>query len=341
MRPRDSLHDKLLNLHLLLRSKSFERWPLEVRFFARDIWTAWHKWTKQTVLRIRGHLRIFLDGDDLTENTVLQQAVSHAADDMNSSTVKESEKLCGVGSLEIGYRALKCNLLKSITLLEGEQSIGCAICHETMKPDRDLILVCSDELCHMTAHLSCLSNHFVSVENKLDAVLPIDGICPKCKVKLCWVDLLRDLTLRIRGQAEVKLLMKPPRETKSKHPTSKGTTPFAEDVGTEEAEMVASNSRLPNVGPSRSMDDNGYSSSGSEDDGLVYRDSNMDLCAFDDIDEVMSADSDVSDNLEPVEMLSAPSMISRNYSSPQFRIADSSIVIPDSDDWDAIEDVVE
>jgi len=341
VRPRDSLHDKLLNLHLLLRSKSFERWPLEVRFFAKDIWAAWHKWTKQTVLRIRDHLRIFLGGDNLTENPVLKQAVSHAADDTNSSTVKASEKLSGVGSLEIGYRAFKCNLLKSITLLESEQSVECAICHETMKPDRDLILVCSDESCHMTAHLSCLSNHFVSVENKLDVVLPIDGICPKCKAKLCWVDLLRDLTLRIRGQAEVKLLMKPPRETKSKQPKSKGTTPFVEHVGTEEAEMVASNSRLPNFGRARSMDDNGYSSSGSEDDGLVYRDPDMDLCALDDVDEVMSVDSDVSNDLEPVGMLAAPLMTSRNYPPSQSRLADSTIIIPDSDDWDVIEDVLE
>lgn len=313
-----------------------------MRFFAKDVWAAWHKWTKQTVLRIRDHIRIFLDGDDLPEKPVSTQAIRQAADDAHLSTIKDAEDLSRVGALQIGYTALKCNLQKSVSLLESDQSIGCTICRETLRPDRDLILVCSDAKCHMTAHLNCLSKYFLSVENKPDALVPIDGVCPECEAKLYWPDLLKDLTLRTRGQAEMKLLSKIPREIKSKHLKSKETAPLAEDGGNDRARMVASNSILPTFILPRCIDDNSDSSSETEDDGLVYRDIEMDHVTFDDIDEVMSVDSDVSDDFVSGGMQAAPSTIAHNYTpAAQSWIAASRIVIPDSDGWDAIEEVLE
>lgn len=40
-RPRLCLTDRLANLHLLLRARSFERWPLKVTFYAEDVYRVW------------------------------------------------------------------------------------------------------------------------------------------------------------------------------------------------------------------------------------------------------------------------------------------------------------
>ncbi|KAJ9629409.1 Slx4p interacting protein [Taxawa tesnikishii (nom. ined.)] len=45
-------------------------------------------------------------------------------------------------------------------------------------------------------------------ENHGDAIVPTSGRCPDCKETLLWSDLVRDLSLRIRGEKEVAKLFK-------------------------------------------------------------------------------------------------------------------------------------
>ncbi|KAH0408016.1 hypothetical protein KCU90_g22362, partial [Aureobasidium melanogenum] len=67
-RPRMSMHDKLANLHILLRAKSFERWPLQVKFFAEDVYKMWHRWTVNMPEVIRQGIEVEMD------ESVLQKA---------------------------------------------------------------------------------------------------------------------------------------------------------------------------------------------------------------------------------------------------------------------------
>lgn len=69
-------------------------------------------------------------------------------------------------------------------------------------------LSCPDHHCEMVAHLTCLSNSFLRAEGNHDALVPIGGQCPCCTKQLHWVDLVKELSLRIRGAKEVTALFK-------------------------------------------------------------------------------------------------------------------------------------
>ena len=56
--PRRSLDSVLGNLHLLLRVPSFSRWPLELRFFGREVYTVFQKTSTTTVAALPEHIPI-------------------------------------------------------------------------------------------------------------------------------------------------------------------------------------------------------------------------------------------------------------------------------------------
>jgi structure-specific endonuclease subunit SLX1 len=60
--------------------------------------------------------------------------------------------------------------------------------------------------------MTCLSKHFLKDES--DSMLPIKGTCPNCNAELRWVDVVKELSLRMRGQKEVQKLLKETRVRK-------------------------------------------------------------------------------------------------------------------------------
>ncbi|SLM38824.1 structure-specific endonuclease subunit slx1 [Lasallia pustulata] len=51
----------------------------------------------------------------------------------------------------------------------------------------------------------------------------MNGSCPGCNAALKWIDLVKQMSLRIRGEKEVAQLMRKPRERKTKVPKGKST----------------------------------------------------------------------------------------------------------------------
>lgn len=47
-------------------------------------------------------------------------------------------------------------------------------------------------------------------------IIPITGVCPRCKGEVVWGDLMKEMSLRIRGPKEIEKLLKKPRKRKAR-----------------------------------------------------------------------------------------------------------------------------
>ena len=67
------------------------------------------------------------------------------------------------------------------------------------------------------SYMKCLVDKFIREEGQR-GVVPTTWSCPTCKVNLRWIDMVKELSLRTRGEKEIAKLMKKPREKKAKVP---------------------------------------------------------------------------------------------------------------------------
>ncbi|KAI4731967.1 hypothetical protein E4T49_00239 [Aureobasidium sp. EXF-10728] len=225
-RPRMSMHDKLANLHILLRAKSFERWPLQVKFFAEDVYKMWHRWTVNMPEVIRQGIEVEMD------ESVLQKPASED-DPMNP---------VGIYRIDPTYQHMKTALEKSRNLLL-DPSTSCAICCAALDSTKEMALVCSNLECNTTFHISCLSTHFLEGEyGAQDAIVPTCGHCPSCKSSLNWTDLAKDLSLRLRGEKEITALFKEPKRRKKNVKESAKSAAVVDDEEVEEPDVLGAES---------------------------------------------------------------------------------------------------
>lgn len=202
-RPRDSLNDKLSNLHLLLRVKSFARWPLSLHFFAEDVYKAWGRMCKKTLGSLNPTLSIVTD---------FATATSSANDQPESSAKPGATKALnqdGIHALELDYKSMTAYVQKLDNILKTDAASHCVVCSNALDSANDAILVCPTTSCHMTSHLKCLADHFLSHELRTEMILPVQGQCPQCQSQLQWSELVRELSLRTRGSALVQKMLKP------------------------------------------------------------------------------------------------------------------------------------
>ncbi|KAF2220682.1 hypothetical protein BDZ85DRAFT_171512, partial [Elsinoe ampelina] len=196
-RPRMSLNDRLVNLHILLSAQSFRRWPLSVRFFAPDVYKAWQKVVLQRQPLPLHPSDIILDGPP---------AAKPSRSDIGEPHVEEQPSLdSGVYSLDYTYGPMKQQLEHSLSVL-GKDSLQCHCCQESLSSDTDLILVCPNPGCDGAYHLTCLGNRLVGQEG--EDILPKTQHCLNCETPVRWSDLVKDLSLRSRGLKEQAALFK-------------------------------------------------------------------------------------------------------------------------------------
>ncbi|RMY62000.1 hypothetical protein D0865_00678 [Hortaea werneckii] len=202
-RPRLGLTDRLANLHLLLRSTSFERWPLKVTFYAEDVYKVWTKWTSQQIEKLRPGIRVEMD-----------ESMRSTGESGAEETPGEASKPKGIDTLDVSYATVKGHLEKSRQAIENAEWLHCNICHQGLPSNGAMTLVCPSEGCSALSHLDCLSKHFLDTSNDRDTMLPTSGNCPECGNKLQWIDLVKELSLRMRGEKEIKAIFKKRRRTK-------------------------------------------------------------------------------------------------------------------------------
>ena len=185
-----------------------------MRFFCEDVYRVWQRWNERVGGSIRSGLRIVLDLKQPAE-----ALNSHDAPMSTQEKGKRKREALGKGGVEgvdVGYSELKGHLEKSIFMLEDDEPIMCSICAARIGPDKMVTLVCSQESCRTASHMTCLATRFLDEEGAGSSIMPTSGKCPKCKVALQWIDLIKEMSLRARGEKEVAQLMKRPKGRQSK-----------------------------------------------------------------------------------------------------------------------------
>ena len=209
-----SLSDHLSNLHLLLRVSAFRRWPLTVNFFSEDVYDTWQSCHGKADAIIRSRIKIMFDVNRAVD--VSQPANLSVSKDGNGKGKREAMGQGGIMGIDVGYNYLEGPIEKSTFLLANGEIINCSVCAKEIGLERRLSLICPAEGCKAASHLSCLGDKFLHDEGASDSIVPTSGKCPVCKMETLWVDLVKEMSLRIRGKKELAVLTKKRRGREAK-----------------------------------------------------------------------------------------------------------------------------
>ena len=143
----------------------------------------------------------------------------------------------GIDALVVDYADQKDHVDKAKGIVEFEMEGECALCHEELEHDAGIYTICPTPGCDSVTHMMCLSKHLLKGDK--DSIIPVQGHCPSCKSELKWVDVVKETTLRMRGEKEITKLLKPKRVKKVKGVTaSQAAATLSEDEDDEaDAEM--------------------------------------------------------------------------------------------------------
>jgi structure-specific endonuclease subunit SLX1 len=151
----------------------------------------------------------------------------------------------GIAALPLTYIPQKKHVEKSKAIIDFEREGSCSICSQDLIHDGGIYAICPHPGCESVSHLTCLSKSFLEGEsgqrsnngesNNTDqdpALVPIAGKCKGCGGTLKWVDVVKEVTLRMRGVEEVEKLLKEPRKKALKKPTPRKRKPKSVDTAT-------------------------------------------------------------------------------------------------------------
>ncbi len=216
-RPRLSLTDRLANLHLLLGSSSFRSWPLKVTFYAQDVFRVWQKWTVRDDIRaLPPRMEVAVDAQS------------------NESLADPTDQPVGIHALNVDYSSMKVYLEKTKAALEGPSACTCAVCNKSVPDDGHATLFCPNEGCSAAGHIECFATAFRGYDPT--TLVPTSGPCPSCGALLQWIDLVKELSLRKRGEKEVQKVLKVRKPRVTKKGTVASEPVVAEDEPSDEEE---------------------------------------------------------------------------------------------------------
>lgn len=228
--PLPSLLQKLESLHLLLRVDAFSRWPLSLRFFSQDVYDAWNRWCERESTSLRKIIKVVFDprlkedGDDRANEKRAREENESEEDRLSPSCHvpmgKKKRKTRwgvhgegGVQGLDISNDHLNLHLQKSRDILRPDVDLECNICHGSLAKDHVFTVICPHSFCEHIAHMVCLASVFLQQEKRIIStagdglqlhVLPTNGECPGCKRETLWVDLVKELSVRVRSKLKSK-----------------------------------------------------------------------------------------------------------------------------------------
>ena len=265
-----SLKVTLSDLHLLLRAKGFERWPLRIRFFAEDVFKVWQSFEDRVGTSIRKGIDVAFTPSRPIET---DHGLEMGPDQAN-----------GVASLDLSYHSIKPVLEKSlITFAPDATKYQCTKCAKEIEPSEMLAVVCPRNSCKGAWHLSCLSQELLDQEGCSHALIPTKGSCPACGIEMEWSVLMKDLSLRRRGQKEIARLFKQKPVNRGAYESDSSARlaavvealvakagavdSVADDEDSDQTTTTLSNSQQPRNQPGHDFlyltEDDGYSSNAS------------------------------------------------------------------------------
>jgi structure-specific endonuclease subunit SLX1 len=188
-RPLHSLKSIMSNIHLLTRVSSFARWPLNLHFLAKEAYTAWQSRIQTTQQPGRAGLQILTD-------------FGHG-----SSINDPSSPSGGIYSLPLDYSPLTEYVVRAHNVVSFEQEGNCVFCEAELESGKGLHGMCPNDNCKAMGHLTCWSGHALPGQHAAH-IIPQDCSCPSCGGHVRWGDMMKELSLRVRGSKDVQKLVK-------------------------------------------------------------------------------------------------------------------------------------
>lgn len=204
-----SMKAHLEDLHVLLRSTYFSSWPLRVRFLSADVYRQWKAWCDRVDDSLPSHVQIILDGD---------------CDILHTQTDK-GDKVGSVHNIQTRYTKINEYLEKAALLLDDPTDLRCKLCQRQVVPKEELVVVCPQAACHCINHMSCLSASFLAAAGEPDRLVPMHGTCPACKKTIKWPVIMQELTLRRRGDKELRAILRKKRRYNQSRKTDANAVP--------------------------------------------------------------------------------------------------------------------
>ncbi|KAK3704612.1 Slx4p interacting protein [Vermiconidia calcicola] len=203
---------------------AFERWPLQLTFYSQDVFKVWQKWTAQHVERLRPGIEVGMDESVLNSTFTIEPM---------------AENTTGIYALDVGYSGLKAHLEKSKVVLGAAIPPKCTFCHDDLPQGGVMSIVCPTHDCGTSGHLECFATHFL--ETNGDSLVPTTGTCPACGTKMQWIDLVKESSLRMRGEKEVEKLFRVRKPRRTKKQDHVATIPDENDEESAEEDEDAMN----------------------------------------------------------------------------------------------------
>jgi structure-specific endonuclease subunit SLX1 len=168
---------------------------------------------------LRDGIHIKLDANAVDHYDKVAQSSKPTA--LTELEAQQKLLLNGVENLDFGYSSMKAHVEKSRTVLARADNT-CAVCAKHTGNSENILLVCAHNHCEAVTHLHCLSKHFIQASSSgtEGPMLPIEGSCPSCKKQTQWQTLVKELTLRARGEKDLEKLFKKPRAKKNAKSTN-------------------------------------------------------------------------------------------------------------------------
>lgn len=201
-RPRTSLMDKLSNLHLLLRTPYFSKWPLELRFFNEDVYRSWVTWCGRVDTYLRPGIQVRFDPPRAKPSTEEFTSAQPSSKPKKADLIGKG----GAEGVDPTYARLHDIFQKSQFLLDKDDAHKCSVCSEGLDIHSSLFIICPSEKCYNISHVTCFADRS-RVETGFDGIVPEVGVCPACKESHPWHELMQQVTLRTRGEKEVRKLL--------------------------------------------------------------------------------------------------------------------------------------
>lgn len=170
-----------------------------------------------------------------SRKTIAPSLDPDTSDETATATCEMSKPAHGIHALAVTHSPLKSYLAKTQAIFDFEQEGTCGVCSDPLEHGQGLFAVCPHPDCNTVSHLDCLSKHFLESDSGADNVIPVRGTCPGCNQHVRWVEVIKEVSLRTRGQKEVERLLKP----------SRAKTRAGKDVTTEKEKSLASKGRPP------------------------------------------------------------------------------------------------
>lgn len=183
---------------------------------------AWLEWSQAVVQPLRSSISVIEDFPSNSTTGKESNDIPHA---------KKRKMDHGVGSLDIGYENHMAYVTKGREMVEFEREGKCTLCKHDLGHDAGIYAMCPNRECESVTHLTCLGKHFAE---DADSVVPIKGNCPSCNTELRWVDIVKEVTLRLRGQKEVEKLLKVKRVKKDVTSSQAAIESYDDELSEEE-----------------------------------------------------------------------------------------------------------